>query len=76
MDIINSESQTKLGYVIENLKLIAKKTCWQDTFDEDDDSIVDDYAGGNIDDAYSGGIDAGGILLAREILNDLGIEWQ
>ena len=47
---------------------LAKKKCWCD----DEDFMVDDYAGGNIDDAYSGGIEDGEILLARKLLNEFG----
>lgn len=61
---------------IESLKKLAKTTCWQDRFDDpDNDSIVYDWAGGNIDDAYQGGLEAGEILLAREVLSNLNIDW-
>lgn len=46
------------------LEKLAKRKCWSD----DEDSIIDDYAGGNIDDAYSGGNADGRAELAREIL--------
>lgn len=36
---------------------------------------VDDYAGGNVDDAYVLGTSDGRIELAREILSNLGILW-
>jgi hypothetical protein len=35
---------------------------------DSDDFMVDDYAGGNIDDAYSMGIDHGEVLFARQLL--------
>lgn len=46
------------------LQKTADKTAWLD----DKEFMVDDYAGGNIDDAYSGGVSDGEILMAREIL--------
>jgi len=48
----------------EFLQKIADKTAWQD----DKEFIPDDYAGGNIDDAYNGGVSDGEILMAKEIL--------
>ena len=59
--------------MIEELKRIARQECFYD--DEDEDVIVDDYAGGNIDDAFSVGETAGETMLARRLLEDLGIEW-
>lgn len=59
--------------MIEELKRIARRECFYD--DEDEDVIVDDYAGGNIDDAFSVGETAGETMLARRLLEDLGIEW-
>lgn len=47
------------------LEMVAKRKCWCDAGDE---FMVDDYAGGNIDDAYSGGVDDGEALLARKLL--------
>ncbi len=35
---------------------------------DQDDFMVDDYAGGNIDDAYSVGLDHGEVYLSRELL--------
>jgi len=37
---------------------------------------VDDIAGGNIDDAYGVGLDDGEVMLAREVLTQLDIEWN
>lgn len=37
---------------------------------------VMDMCGGNMDDAYSGGVDHGYTHLAREILDELGISWK
>lgn len=53
--------------IIERLKALAAKKCWED----DEEFLVDDYAAGNMDDAYSGGVTAGQVTLAREILNIL-----
>lgn len=43
----------------------ASKESWEDSAD---DCIIDDFAGGNVDDAFEGGFQAGKIRLAREIL--------
>jgi len=55
---------TKKQEIVEKLKGIADKKAWSD----DEDFMPDDYAGGNIDDAYYGGENDGRISLAREIL--------
>lgn len=55
--------------IIEFLKSIAKEKAW----DDDEDFIVDDYAGGNVDDAFYGGQRSGCIDLARDILVMLGL---
>ena len=47
----------------------AKKTLWE--LCEEEDSIVDDWAGGNIDDAYELGVKDGQIIMARKILKAL-----
>lgn len=54
----------------EYLTGLAGKKSWQDLIEEDPDSesYIDDYAGGNIDDAFYGGIRQGEIDLARELL--------
>ncbi len=46
------------------LKLAARE-CGCDN----EDFVVDDYAGGNVDDAYDAGMTAGETLLARELLH-------
>ncbi len=51
--------------IINKLTKIAKDATLQDN---DEDYIVDDYVGGNVDDAYQLGKDDGEIYLAREIL--------
>lgn len=58
--------------LVLKLQETASKTAWCD----DDEFMPDDYAGGNIDDAYYGGVSDGEILLAREILDALGIAYQ
>jgi len=47
---------------------IAARRCWSDGDTDKDPFIVDDYAGGNIDDAYEGGVRDGATGLAREFL--------
>ncbi len=47
-----------------SLQEVADKTAWQD----DKEFMPDDYAGGNIDDAYNGGVSDGEILMARVVL--------
>lgn len=76
MDINDPDTILKLGKLLSHLESLAKKNCWHDRLDEDSDAIVDDFAGGNVDDAYWGGLDAGEILMAREVLTTLGIDWQ
>ena len=59
--------------MIERLKNVARMESFYDN--EDEDVIVDDYAGGNIDDAFELGERAGTIELAREVLKALNIDW-
>jgi hypothetical protein len=59
--------------LIDYLKGLANQECFYD--DESEDVMVDDYAGGNIDDAFSVGETAGETILARKILKDLGLRW-
>jgi len=54
--------------VLELLRKIAKQQTWYD----DPDFLVCDYAGGNIDDAYYGGTTDGETRLARGILAMIG----
>lgn len=51
--------------LINRLEELAAKKAWGD---DDETLVVDDYAGGNIDDAFEGGFNAGRIDLARELL--------
>ena len=59
--------------MIQKLKNLAKSDCFYD--DENEDKMVDDYAGGNIDDAFSYGETAGEVMLARQVLMALDIKW-
>jgi hypothetical protein len=60
--------------MIALLKAKAARDCFYD--DEDESVIVDDYAGGNIDDAFALGERAGEVLLARKILSSMNIDWK
>lgn len=51
----------------EELQKLANRKIAQDN----EDFMVNDYAGGNIDDAYFLGCDAGETLLARRLLKIL-----
>jgi hypothetical protein len=53
------------------LKIISKKA-EEPLAQDEEDFMIDDYAAGNIDDAYSLGMDAGQTLFARDILKVLG----
>lgn len=64
--------------LIEQLKKLAARDCWSDDpgwgSPTEPYATVDDFAAGNIDDAYYGGFADGEAELAREVLADLGIE--
>ena len=63
--------------MIEKLKIEARTELAEDDVEDDDEYFnPDDAAGGNFDDAYSMGVDAGSTYLAREILESLGISWK
>lgn len=53
---------------LEQLRNIANAKSWSDKMLEDPSCLIDDFAGGNIDDAYYGGTRDGEIQLARDIL--------
>lgn len=59
--------------MISRLKELAQRECYHDN--EDDDVVVEDYAGGNVDDAFDLGERAGETMLARDVLSAMGIEW-
>lgn len=61
---------------IEQLKKKASRTTWAEQVGDDGIFVVDDFSGGNQDDAYDGGIRDGETELAREVLFSLGIEWD
>ncbi len=54
--------------LISHLEKLAKKNCWDDRMEKDEGGYIDDFAGGNVDDAYQGGMDTGETWLARDIL--------
>lgn len=59
---------------IEKLKEWASRKTWAEKVEDSSfETTYDDFAGGNIDDAYDGGVDDGQTYLAREILAELGI---
>ena len=66
MTIMNEELKQKLVK-------IAREECFIDN--EDEDILVYDISGSNVDDAFDIGEDQGRILLAREILYEMGLEW-
>lgn len=53
---------------MEELKVYLEKIAGVEAWDDDDCFCVDDYAGGNEDDAFYGGKRSGEINLARELL--------
>lgn len=61
---------------IEELKKKASRTTWLERVGDNRIFVVDDFSGGNQDDAYEGGIADGETYMAREVLADLGIEWE
>lgn len=52
---------------MDEIRELAAKGCWTDN----EDFCVDDYAGGNFDDAFWGGWRAGRVELAREVVEFL-----
>lgn len=61
--------------MVERLKSIACKATYTERM-EKNDSLIDDFFGGNIDDAFYGGCSEGEIYLAREVLEYLNIEYE
>lgn len=53
-----------MSKIIDEIRKIAA----QDISADEDDFMVDDYAGGNIDDAYRIGVDHGEVYFARQLL--------
>lgn len=64
-------SHTLPDVFVQKIKEIAEQRCWSD----DPEFLVDDYAGGNEDDAYYGGERAGEVQFARTVLDALGVEY-
>ena len=60
--------------VIIKLKTLARTDCFYDN--EDEYQIIYELCGGNVDDAFQHGVEAGEILLAREVLTNMGIDWD
>lgn len=56
------------------LKLAKTQTCCE-AWEEDGDEY-NPGDNGNFDDAFSDGSEYGEILLAREVLDNLGVEWK
>jgi hypothetical protein len=62
--------------MIAKLKTLAQDECAGDELnDPNADVVVDDFAGGNVDDAFSSGEHTGRVELAREILDGLNIDY-
>ena len=59
--------------MIEMLKKYAKVECFYDL--DLEEQIIGDCAGGNMDDAFFMGDNAGSTMLARKILDSMGIEY-
>lgn len=57
---------------ITELKNLARNDIWAD----DPDLMIDDYAGGNVEDAFGGGYRSGQTELARDLLSSFGISWK
>jgi len=53
-----------MSKLIDKIREIASS----DICADEDDFMIDDYAGGNIDDAYNMGIDHGEVYFARRLL--------
>ncbi len=64
-----STPNTLSDATIASLVKAASRRAWSDK----EDFCAYDYSGGNFDDAFAGGQDAGETYLARDILTELGI---
>lgn len=58
---------------IDKLKKLAKESVFGE---DDEDAIVYDYCGGNVDDAYGMGESDGQISMARDILTAIGVTYE
>jgi hypothetical protein len=61
--------------IIQHLLELAKTSTCYEAYEEDGDEY-NSGDNGNFDDAFSDGADYGEILLARYILDNLGVEWK
>ncbi len=59
---------------LEQLKIMAQTETIDDEINTGKDVVVDDYAGGNVDDAYWKGHSDGQAILARDLLKGIR-EW-
>lgn len=59
---------------IAQYKHLASQTTWDEQCLEAGD-VINDFAGDNVDDAYDGGVRAGEVYEARNILTLCGIDW-
>ena len=62
--------------IIENLKKLAMGNPLYDRINNGEDTNAYDCSGGNYDDAWAYGMGDGETYLAREILDELGIEYE
>lgn len=60
---------------INELIALAQCTTVLDRVQDEEDTCVEDFAGGNVDDAFDNGIRSGHTELARRILNQLNVKW-
>jgi hypothetical protein len=73
IDVASTERSVRGGLIdlfpmVEMIREIAAKTARYDA----EDFMIDDYAGGNIDDAFRMGQEDGEILFARRLLTLIG----
>lgn len=63
--------------LIDRLIKLARRECFHDGCDEDgeNDNTIFNWSGGNVDDAFGLGECAGEVMLAREVLTGLGVDW-
>jgi len=61
---------------IERLKKLASKKTLQGCINAGEDECISDWYGSNVDDAYSGGVQDGETMMAREFLDDMGVEYE
>lgn len=54
----------QLVAVMNRIREVSTDTCWTD----ESDFCPQDFSGGNFDDAYAGGVEAGKVIFTRELL--------